>query len=125
MDRRLLLEPAERQALALDAVAALERLRDRRAASDSYTPADPELIRTLLAPPGADGEPTTTLLERFVDAAATGWDKTNGGSYAFIPNGALESGVIATLLAAGAHGFTAPPSRPRPSSRSRRACSAG
>lgn len=106
MDRRLLLEPAERRTLALDAVTAIERLRERRAASESYTPADPELIRTLLAPPVADGEPATALLDRFVDAAATGWDKTNGGSYAFIPNGALESGVIAALLAAGAHGFT-------------------
>jgi aromatic-L-amino-acid decarboxylase len=106
VDRRLLLEPAERRALALDAVAALERLRDRRATSDSYTPSDPELIRALLAPPGTDGTSETDLLERFVEAAAIGWDKTNGGSFAFIPNGALESGVIAALLAAGAHGFT-------------------
>ena len=106
MDRPLELDADERRALASDALAALERIRDRRARGDAFTPADPAVIRTLLEPPPMLGEPAADVLDRFVSAATVGWDKTAAGSYAFIPNGALDSGVIAVLLAAGAHGFT-------------------
>jgi aromatic-L-amino-acid decarboxylase len=46
------------------------------------------------------------ILDRFVRFASVGWDKTADGVLAYIPNGALDAGPIAALLAAGAHTFT-------------------
>ncbi len=106
MDRPLDLDASARRTLTTDVFDALERIHDRRAGSDAFRATDPALIDALLQPPPPGGEPVSDLLDRFVDAATTGWDKTSPGSYAFIPNGALDSGVVAVLLAAGAHGFT-------------------
>jgi hypothetical protein len=46
------------------------------------------------------------VLAPFVGIVAAGWDKTSGRNFSFIPNGSLDSGTIAALLAAGANSFT-------------------
>ena len=104
--KALRLDPDERHALARDAVGALERLAAVRAAGPVHTPADAALIDLARRPPPEAGAVPADILDQFVSFAAAGWDKSADGVFAFIPNGALEAGPIAALLAAGAHTFT-------------------
>jgi aromatic-L-amino-acid decarboxylase len=92
--------------MALDALAALERLRDLREVAGNHTPAGPELIDLARGAPPKQPAALSEVLDRFVRIAAAGWDKTSGGNFSFIPNGSLDSGTIAALLAAGANSFT-------------------
>ena len=57
-------------------------------------------------PPPEQGVPIADLLAQVEEASLTGWNKTDGGDLAYIPNGALYSGVLGALLAAGSHAFT-------------------
>lgn len=94
------------RALTLAAVGALEELAEVRAAGPLHTPAEAgllDLART--APPEAASDPAE-VLERYVRISAAGWDKSADGTFAYIPNGALDAGVVAAFLAAGAHAFT-------------------
>lgn len=104
--KALRLDPDERLALAMDAVGALERLAGVRAAGPVHTPVDAALIDLARRPPPEVGSASTDILDQFVRFAAGGWDKSADGVFAFIPNGALDAGPIAALLAAGAHTFT-------------------
>lgn len=103
---RLQLDAGERQAAALEALAALERLRDVREAGGNHTPADPQLIDLARRPPPGQAAALPAIVDQFVQFAAAGWDKTSGGNFSFIPSGSLDSGTIAALLAAGANSFT-------------------
>lgn len=102
----LQLDRAGRHAAVLAALAALERLRDLREVNGNHTPADSELIDLARGAPPSEAADLAEVLDRFVRIAAAGWDKTSGGNFSFIPNGALDSGTIAALLAAGANSFT-------------------
>jgi aromatic-L-amino-acid decarboxylase len=102
----LQLDPGERHAVALDALSALERLRDLREVAGNHTPADPDLINLARRAPPHQAAALSEVLDRFVRIAAAGWDKTSGGNFSFIPNGSLDSGTIASLLAAGANSYT-------------------
>lgn len=106
MGDSLQLDRSQRHAAVLDALAALERLRDLREASGNYTPSDPELVDLARSAPPSEPAAISEILERFVRIAAAGWDKTSGGNFSFIPNGALDLGIIAAYLAAGANSFT-------------------
>lgn len=57
-------------------------------------------------PPPEVGIPLPELLGQVEEAALAGWNKTDGGDLAYIPNGALYSGVLSSMLAAGSHAFT-------------------
>jgi aromatic-L-amino-acid decarboxylase len=92
--------------LALAAVTALEGLAEARGSGPLHTPAESALLDLARTAPPASGADPGDLLERYVRFAAAGWDKSADGVFAFIPNGALDSGVVAALLAAGAHAFT-------------------
>jgi aromatic-L-amino-acid/L-tryptophan decarboxylase len=85
---------------------ALEQLAELRADAPILRPADESLLELAAAAPPADGGDLADLLRRYVQIAAAGWDKSADGVFAYVPNGALESGAIAALLAAGAHTFT-------------------
>jgi aromatic-L-amino-acid decarboxylase len=98
--------PAERRALTLKAVAALDHLAEARAGGPVHTPADAALLDMARLPPPEVGADPSDVLDRFVHLAGAGWDKSSDGVFAYIPNGALDSGVVAALLAAGAHAFT-------------------
>jgi aromatic-L-amino-acid decarboxylase len=98
--------PAERRSLTLKAVAALDRLADARAGRPVHTPADAALLDLARRPPPTGATDASDILDRFVDLAGAGWDKSADGVFAYVPNGALDSGVVAALLAAGAHAFT-------------------
>lgn len=102
----LQLDRAERNAAVLAALAALERLRDLREANGNYTPAESELIDLALSAPESEAADLADVLDRFVRIAAVGWDKTSGGNFSYIPNGSLESGMIAAWLGAGANSYT-------------------
>ncbi len=106
MGDSLQLDRSQRHAAVLNALAALERLRDMREASGNHTPSDPELVDLARSAPPSEPAAISEILERFVRIAAAGWDKTSGGNFSFIPNGALDSGIIAAFLAAGANSFT-------------------
>ncbi len=106
MGDRLELDPGERHSAALAATEALERLRNVREVAANHTPADPDLIDAARGAPPSQGAALPEILDRFVRFAAAGWDKTSGGNFSFIPNGALDSGTIAALLATGANSFT-------------------
>ncbi len=82
------------------------RLIDVRASRPLFVPPRDGLIDELLLPPPEAGSPIDSLLARVEEAALAGWDKTDGGDLAYIPNGALYSGVLGALLAAGSHAFT-------------------
>ena len=96
----------ERRAAALAAVEALERLADLRATGPLHHPAGADLVAAARGAPPQEAGDLAAILERFTHIALAGWDKTAGGGLAYIPNGALESGPIAALLAAGANTFT-------------------
>ena len=104
--KSLRLRSGERKDLALDAIGALERLAAVRAAGPVHTPADAGLLDLARRPPPEVAAASADVLDRFVRFAAAGWDKSADGVFAYIPNGALEAGPIAALLAAGAHTFT-------------------
>lgn len=106
MDDPLLLSPAERRAALRAAGEASERLRARRAADGIHAPAPAELLEAARAMPGPGPSPLSEVLDRFVALAAGGWDKTSGGNLSFIPNGALDIGAAAALLATAADSFT-------------------
>jgi aromatic-L-amino-acid decarboxylase len=94
------------RALVLAAVAALEQLAEVRASGPLHRPAEAGLLDLArMAPPDA-GSDQADVLERYVRLSAAGWDKAADGAFAYIPNGALDTGVVAALLAAGAHAFT-------------------
>ena len=95
-----------RRTATLEASAALERLRDLREAAGNHSAPDDALLEVARQPPPTEGEPLDGILDRFVRIAAAGWDKTSGGNFSFIPNGALDAGTIAALLASGANAFT-------------------
>ena len=95
-----------RRAVTVAAADALERLAEVRAGAPVLTPADTELLELARAAPPEGGAEPADILERYLRFAAAGWDKSADGVFAYIPNGALESGAIAALLAAGAHAFT-------------------
>jgi aromatic-L-amino-acid/L-tryptophan decarboxylase len=88
------------------AARALEQLADLRADGSILSPADEELLELAAADPAPEGADVADLLASFVRFAAAGWDKSSDGVFAYVPNGALDSGAIAALLAAGAHTFT-------------------
>ena len=90
----------------LAALAALEQLRDLREVNGNHTPADSELIDLARSAPPGEAANLGEILDRFVRIAAAGWDKTSGGNFSFIPNGSLDSGAIAALLATSANSFT-------------------
>jgi aromatic-L-amino-acid decarboxylase len=100
------LDPDARRTATLAAFEALERLRDVRAAAGNHAPAHHDLLDLARQSPPADGGDVATILDRFVRIAAAGWDKTSGGNFSFIPNGALDAGAIAALLASGTSSFT-------------------
>ena len=102
----LQLDRAERHAAVLAALTAVEQLRDLREANGNHAPADSGLIDLALEAPPIEAADIADVLDRFVRIAAAGWDKTSGGNFSFIPNGSLDSGAIAALLAAGANSFT-------------------
>jgi aromatic-L-amino-acid decarboxylase len=106
MGDSLQLDRAERHAAVLGALAALEQLRELREVNGNHTPADSELIDLARSAPPGEAADLVEVLDRFVRIAAAGWDKTSGGNFSFIPNGSLDSGTIAALLAAGANSFT-------------------
>ena len=106
MDRPLRLDADARRGIALDAVEALERLAEERAGADVFTPTDASLIDLARSAPPEGATDLGDILERYVRFAAAGWDKSADGVFAFIPNGSLEAGPVAALLAAGAHVFT-------------------
>jgi aromatic-L-amino-acid decarboxylase len=106
MDDNLRLDADERRALVLRSLEALERLRGTRAAADIHVPADPAVVDLARAAPPVHGTGLDGILDRYVRIAAAGWDKTAGGNVSYIPNGALDAGTVAALLAAGAHSFT-------------------
>jgi aromatic-L-amino-acid/L-tryptophan decarboxylase len=103
---RLQLDPRERHAATLDALASLERLRNLREVAGNHTPADAQLIDLARGAPPREAADLSEILDRFVRFAAAGWDKTSGGNFSFIPSGSLDSGTIAALLAVGANSFT-------------------
>ena len=106
MDRPLRLDADARREVALGAVEALERLAGERASTRIHRPADVSLIELARSAPPAQAADLADILDRYVRFAAAGWDKTADGVLAYIPNGTLEAGAIAALLAAGAHTFT-------------------
>ena len=106
MGRRLRLGADERRAVASGAFEALERLADVRASGDAHRAADGSLLELARAAPPEEPADVSDTLDRYVRFAAAGWDKSADGVFAYIPNGTLESGPIAALLAAGAHTFT-------------------
>ncbi len=102
----LRLDADQRRAALLASLDALERLTHARAAAGIHVPADdPLLDEARAAPPTGPGD-LGAILDRYVRIAAAGWDKSADGNLAYIPNGTLEAGVVAALLAAGAHAFT-------------------
>ena len=106
MGRPLRLDGGERRAIAAGAFDALERLADVRASGDVHAPADASLLELARTTPPQEPADPADILERYVRFAAAGWDKSADGVFAYIPNGALDAGPIAALLAAGAHTFT-------------------
>jgi aromatic-L-amino-acid decarboxylase len=106
MGQPLRLGSDARRAVTVAAADALERLAEVRAGAPVLTPADPELLELARAAPPEGGAEPSEILERYLRFAAAGWDKSADGVFAYIPNGALESGAIAALLAAGTHAFT-------------------
>jgi aromatic-L-amino-acid/L-tryptophan decarboxylase len=100
------LDAEKRRALTLQASAALDRLRDAREAAGNHTETGDDVLGLARQAPPTEGGELAAILETFVRIAAAGWDKTSGGNFSFIPNGALEAGAIAALLAAGANSFT-------------------
>lgn len=106
MGDSLQLDRAERHVAILDALAALERLRELREVSGNHSPTDPELIDLARSAPPSAAADLAGILDRFVRIAASGWDKTSGGNFSFIPSGSLDSGTVAALLAASANSFT-------------------
>jgi aromatic-L-amino-acid decarboxylase len=106
MGRPLRLDADERRAMAAGAVDALERLAEVRASGDVHAPADASLLELARTTPPQEPADPADIFDRFVRFAAAGWDKSADGVFAYIPNGALDAGPIAALLAAGAHTFT-------------------
>lgn len=106
VDGSLKLGADERRAALLEALEALESLRDERAAAGNYGTADPTILDLARAAPPSQGTDLTPILRQFVTIAAAGWDKTSGGNFSFIPNGALDAGAVAALLSVGANSFT-------------------
>jgi len=103
---RLELDSIERRTVALEAIEALERLRSLRASNGSHTTADHDLIERARAAPSPEGVPLAEILDEFVRFAAAGWDKTSAGNFSFIPNGSLDAGTAAAMLATGANTYT-------------------
>ncbi len=106
MGRPLRLDGGERRAIAAGAFDALERLADVRASGDVHAPADASLLELARTMPPQEPADPADILDLYVRFAAAGWDKSADGVFAYIPNGALDAGPIAALLAAGAHTFT-------------------
>ena len=106
MGRPLRLDGDERRAIAAGALDALERLTEVRASGDVHRPADRSLLELARTTPPQEPADPADILDRYVRFAAAGWDKSADGVFAYIPNGALDAGPIAALLAAGAHTFT-------------------
>lgn len=102
----LQLDADARRAALLAAHDALEHLRDLRAAVGNHVAAQPDLVDIARAAPPSQGADLADILDRYVRFAGAGWDKTSGGNFSFIPNGALDAGVVAALLAVGANSFT-------------------
>jgi aromatic-L-amino-acid decarboxylase len=100
------LDADRRHAVILDAFRALERLRETREAAGNHTATDHDVLELARQAPPSEGGDASAILDRFVRFAAAGWDKTSGGNFSFIPNGALDAGAIAALLASGANAFT-------------------
>ena len=99
-------DPETRAALGAAAVTLVSRLIEARRSRSIFVPPRDGLIEEMRQPPSEDGAPTAELLVRLEEAALAGWNKTDGGDLAYIPNGALYSGVLAIMVAAGAHGYT-------------------
>jgi aromatic-L-amino-acid decarboxylase len=106
MGRPLRLDTDERRTIAAGAFDALERLAELRASGGVHRTADGSLLELARTAPPTEPTDLADILERYVRFAAAGWDKTADGVFAYIPNGALEVGPIAALLAAGTHAFT-------------------
>lgn len=99
-------DPETRAALGAAAVTLVGRLIDARRSRPIFVPPRDGLIDEMRQPPPEDGAPVDELLGRLEEAALAGWNKTDGGDLAYIPNGALYSGVLAVMIAAGSHGYT-------------------
>ena len=106
MGRPLRLDADERRTIAAGAFDALERLAAVRASGSVHRIADGSLLELAGTAPPTQPTDLADILDRYVRFAAAGWDKTAEGVFAYIPNGALEVGPIAALLAAGAQAFT-------------------
>jgi aromatic-L-amino-acid decarboxylase len=106
MSGPLRLDTDQRHAAVIDALSALERLRERRGSAGNHTAAEASLLDLARSAPPVHATPLHEILDRYVSFAAAGWDKTSGGNFAYIPNGALDAGTIAALLAVEANPFT-------------------
>ena len=103
----LLLSPERRRELANALIDTLERLERGRAEQGNYRAASPETLTRAAQPPSEKGAAEVpAILDAFVEAASVGWDKSAAGNFSFIPNGALDAGVLTALLAAGSHAFS-------------------
>lgn len=104
--RGLALDAEAVDALGQAALASLLRLHGRSDDEPIFR-ADPDgLIEELLLPPPEAPEALADVLATFELAAGGGWDKGAPGNLAYIPNGGLESGVVAAMLGAGTRRFT-------------------
>jgi aromatic-L-amino-acid/L-tryptophan decarboxylase len=102
----LIPDPGTRADQGAAAIELVARLIDARATRPIFTPPRDGLLDELRQPAPEVGVPIADLLARVEEAALAGWNKTDGGDLAYIPNGALYSGVLGALLAAGSHAFT-------------------
>jgi aromatic-L-amino-acid decarboxylase len=102
----LRLDADQRRDALLASIDALERLAEARAAAGIHAPADEPLLDEAREAPPEHPSDLHEVLERYVRFASAGWDKSADGNLAYIPSGSLDAGVIAALLAAGAHAFT-------------------
>ena len=101
------LDAPQRKRLAKDAFELIERVQDARNHGPIFVPTPAQRVQAMRAAPPEHGTDLTELVERLGAAAEGGWSKAHGGDLGFVPNGGLYSGVIAALLAAGLHAFTA------------------
>jgi aromatic-L-amino-acid decarboxylase len=102
----LLLSTERRRELANALMETLQRLERGRLEQGNYRAASPETLALAAQPPSEKGAEVPAILDAFVEAASVGWDKSAASNFSFIPNGALDAGVLAALLAAGSHAFS-------------------
>lgn len=101
------LDAGQRKQLSSESFDLIEWLLKQRDRGPIFVPTPPQSIEAMMAPPPEHGTDGADLLERLRSVAECGWSKDHGGDLGFIPNGGLYSGVVAAMLAAGLHTFTA------------------